>query len=100
MINLLDRHFLARPVTSMLDQKMRFLVLMIIILSLSIAQLYAADDNENNIDELRVQMEGWRKIIIKHYRRVLKAHDEGTMKQIDFKWLPQANIDEEYNKIK
>jgi hypothetical protein len=55
--------------------------------------------NENNIDELRVLMEGERKRMLKHYRRVLKAHDEGTLKPIDFKWLPQANMVEAHNEF-
>jgi len=55
--------------------------------------------NENNIDELRVLMEGERKRMLKHYRRVLKAHDEGTLKPIDFKWLPQANMIEAHNEF-
>lgn len=54
---------------------------------------------ENNIDELRVLMEGERKRMLKHYRRVLKAHDEGTLKPIDFKWLPQANMIEHHNEF-
>jgi len=55
--------------------------------------------NENNIDELRIINEGEKKRMLKHYRRVLKAHDEGTLKPIDFKWLPQANNVELYNEF-
>jgi hypothetical protein len=44
-------------------------------------------------------MEGERKRMLKHYRRVLKAHDEGTLKPIDFKWLPQANMIEPHNEF-
>lgn len=55
------------------------------------------EPTENNIEELRILMEGERKRMLNHYRKVVKAADEGTLKPIDFKWLPQANNIEEYN---
>jgi hypothetical protein len=59
----------------------------------------SVEPNEKNIDELRTLMEGERKRMLKHYRRVLKAYDEGTLKPLDYKWLPQANNVELYNEF-
>lgn len=55
------------------------------------------EPTEKNIDELRILMEGERKRILKHYREVLKAEDEGTLKPIHYKWLPQANNIEDHD---
>ena len=57
------------------------------------------EPTEENVNQLRLNLESEKKIYITHCCKVADQHRSGQLNQVNVKWMAQVNETEKYNEF-